>query len=92
MNYTTKSRELGREATFYFMETDANGYPNCENWKPIFAKSISGAKKAAVRNQFFQGTTLWLADNNKRIIAVRRADALNMNLHYKWEELTELAE
>jgi hypothetical protein len=71
---------------YYMMETQASGCPDYGQWEPVHAESIDGAKRAAVRRQCFQGTTLWLANRHEQIIAVRRADALDMSYKPEWQE------
>lgn len=76
---------------YFIAETEANGFVNNpQRWYPCRAKSPSGAMRAAQRAQVFQGTALHVAvkrgDRFERI-AVRRPDAINMNLNGRWVEI-----
>ena len=73
--------------TYYAAETEATATVNDANadclWQELTAKTLTGAKRAATGAQMFQGTTLHLGvvypPGDFVRIAVKRADALNMN-------------
>jgi len=76
---------------YYIAETGANdSVNNSDLWQETGAKTLRGAKIAASRMQAFQGTALHIAvkrgDKFERV-AVKRADAVNMNLTGTWEDI-----
>ena len=83
-------------ATYYAAETEATATVNDANsdclWEELTAKTLTSAKRAASRAQMFQGTTLHLAvvyQGDFVRIAVKRADALNMNHRPVWHDISE---
>ena len=84
-------------ATYYVAETQATATVNDANadclWQELTAKTLTGAKRAATRAQMFQGTTLHLAvvylPGDLVRIAVKRADAFNMNHRPVWQDISE---
>ena len=84
--------------TYYVAETQATATVNDANadvlWQELTAKTLTGAKRAASRAQMFQGTTLHLAvvyQGDFVRIAVKRADALNMDHRPVWQDISEEA-
>ena len=82
--------------TYYAAETEATATVNDANadclWEELTAKTLTSAKRAASRAQMFQGTTLHLAvvyQGDFVRIAVKRADALNMNHLPVWHDISE---
>ena len=82
--------------TYYAAETEATATVNDANadclWEELTAKTLTSAKRAASRAQMFQGTTLHLAvvfQGDFVRIAVKRADALNMNHRPVWHDISE---
>ena len=82
--------------TYYAAETEATATVNDANadclWEELTAKTLTSAKRAASRAQMFQGTTLHLAvvyQGDFVRIAVKRADALNMNYRPVWHDISE---
>ena len=56
-------------------------------WNSCDAKTLSAAKRAAVRAQMFQGTDAWVGQRNGDVIepiAVKRADAVDMARFGTW--------
>ena len=84
-------------ATYYVAETQATATVNDANadclWQELTAKTLTGAKRAATKAQMFQGTTLHLAvvylPGDFVRIAVKRADALDMNHRAVWQDISE---
>ena len=84
--------------TYYAADTEATATVNDANadclWEELTAKTLTSAKRAASRAQMFQGTTLHLAvvyQGDFVRIAVKRADALNMNHRPVWHDISEEA-
>ena len=82
--------------TYYAAETEATATVNDANadclWEELTAKTLTSANGAASRAQMFQGTTLHLAvvyQGDFVRIAVKRADALNMNHRPVWHDISE---
>jgi|TARA_R110001606_G_scaffold141437_1_gene280627 hypothetical protein len=82
--------------TYYAAETEATATVNDANadclWQELTAKTLTSAKRAASQAQMFQGTTLHLAvvyQGDFARIAVKRADALNMNHRPVWQNISE---
>ena len=81
-------------ATYYVAETDAKAKDNNDDlWQELTAKTLTSAKRAASRSQMFQGTSLHIAvrtcNGDYIRIAVKRADALNMNHRPVWQDISE---
>jgi uridylate kinase len=77
-------------AEYFFAETAANAnVSSAGQWTPTRSTDLAAAKRAASRAQTFQGTTLYIAvreaDGSFRRVAVKRADAINMNRRGSWE-------
>ena len=79
-------------AKYFIAETNANESVNNHNlWEPTKAKTLASAKGIASRTRSFHGTALHIAVlgrlGNYIPIAIKRADAINMNIEGEWEEL-----
>lgn len=67
---------------FYIAETNANeSVNNASLWKPVEAKNLSAAKRAASNARVFQRTAAWVgrqkADSTFYAVAVKRCDAIS---------------
>lgn len=67
---------------FYIAETNANEFVNnVALWKPVEAKDLSAAKRAASKARMFQRTAAWVgrqkADGTFYAVAVKRCDAIS---------------
>ncbi|GEM_PF-6828389 len=67
---------------FYIAETNANeSVNNASLWKPVDAKDLSAAKRAASNARMFQRTAAWVgrqkADGSFYAVAVKRCDAIS---------------
>lgn len=74
-------------ATYFIAET-ANGWVNNPaKWEPINARTLTAAKRAAAGAQMFQGTAVFVGqvvDGRVTEVAVKRDDAINMNIKGRW--------
>lgn len=63
---------------------------NSGSWKKTAAKTLAAAKRAATRAQVFQGTDIWVGEqNDDEIVTVAKKlhrDALDMNATGSWQE------
>ena len=73
---------------YYTAETDAHGAVNdSAQWKAANANALTAAKRIASQRQAFQGTSLHVGekrDDGIVAVAVKRGDALDMNVRGIW--------
>lgn len=77
--------------TYFIAEVPGNGSVRNESlWKPTRARTLAAAKRAAKRDQMFQGTSIFVAtqdsDGKFVVVAQRAADPINMNRTGQWKD------